>query len=68
MDTQQARRIAVWYESLPELRRFAGGSRVSYESFMQQVAMITTEYGFECALDALLLVDWADSTTDNVWK
>jgi hypothetical protein len=35
---------------------------------MQQVAMITTEYGFECALDALLLVDWADSTTDNVWK
>ena len=67
--TDEARRIADQYDSLPELRLFAGGSEVlSYESFMQQVAMITNEYGFDAFEDAVKLSTWADNTTDAVWE
>ncbi len=70
MDTKQARELAAQYagDYVPDIRAFALGARVSYESFVAQLDIVASEYGFDSFDDVESLRDYAGETLDAVWK
>jgi hypothetical protein len=70
MNTEQAREVARQYAGgyVPAITAFSVGARVSYESFVSQLDIVSAEYGFEAYEDVRALEAWAGSTTDKVWR
>lgn len=68
--TAEARTLAANYAQgpCPAITAFAGGARVSYEDFMGQLDMLSSEYGFEAHDDVSALSEWAGETEDPVWR
>lgn len=67
ISTNQARELAALYPVGPRMRKFAQGSRVSYEGFLAELDMVASEYSFEAYEDVSVLREWAGDTEDPVW-
>lgn len=70
ISTAGARAIAADYANgpCPAITAFSRGARVSYEDFMEQLGVLSAEYGFESLVDVQALAEWAGETTDPVWR
>jgi hypothetical protein len=65
--TKQARELAAQYPVGQRMREFAAGKPVSYEGFLAELDMVSSEYSFEAFDDVRALQEWAEVTEDPVW-